>query len=475
MKEFLSPLARQYLEKITKDLDAKQVKIHQPFPEQLAFINDKARFTAAQCGRRAGKTYALAEKFLKQMEKYPGSLSRYIALTRDSAKDIMWPVLHELNDKYNLGANLAESTLTMTLPNGAKLRLFGADMINFIRRLKGAKSPAVAIDEAQEFGNHLETLINDVLTPTIADYADSWISLTGTPGPIPRGYFYDVTHAGKYNYSVHRWTIFDNPHMPGAGKFVEELKARNLWTEETPTYLREYKNRWVLDTESLLIKYKEELNHYETLPQGKWVYILGVDIGHRDADALAVVAWNEQSKEVYLVEEVITRGQDITELSNQITAVQGRYEIAKIIMDEGALGKKIAEEIRRRKHLPIQPADKMRKMENVAFLNEWLRLGHFKAKKDSRFAQESYQLQIDYERTTPTRLEVKKGFHSDIIDAVLYAFKESPAFTYQKEPPKPVVGTTEWFNKEVTDMEKAAQDHFEALEEASKGFSDDWP
>ena len=184
------------------------------------------------------------------------------------------------------------------------------------------------------------------------------------------------------------------------------------------------------------------------------------------------MAWSDNSKKIYLVEEVITRQQDITELSNQITALQGRYDIAKIIMDEGALGKKIAEEIRRRKHIPVQPADKSRKIENVAFLNEWLRLGHFRAHKNSRFAQDSYQVQIDYEKSTPTRLEVKKGFHSDIIDAVLYAFKESPAFTYSKPVELPKYLSDDWFKKEVTDMEIAAQEHFEAIEEASKGYGE---
>ena len=141
-------------------------------------------------------------------------------------------------------------------------------------------------------------------------------------------------------------------------------------------------------------------------------------------------------------------------------------------MDEGALGKKIAEEIRRRKHIPVQPADKMRKVENVAFLNDYLRQGKFKAKRDSHFAKDSELLQIDYDKTTPDRLVVKKGFHSDIIDAVLYAFKESPAFTYQKPKDKPKPGTKEWYDQQIDDMERSAIEHFERLEESKQfGFT----
>ncbi len=441
-----------------------------PFPKQDAFINDTAQFRTALCTRRAGKTSALAEAFKKIMDRYPNSLCRYIALTRDSAKDIMWQVLQDMDEKYGWEAEFLESSLTMKLKNGARLRLLGADMKNFIKRLKGAKSPAVAIDEAQDFGEHLETLVDDVLTPTLADYTDSWLAVTGTPGPIPRGYFYDITHKMLHGYSVHKWGLYENPYLPDPQGFVDKLKAKKQWGDDHPTYLREYKGIWVLDTESLLIRYNEQLNHFDALPPANYTYILGVDIGFNDADALAVVAWTESSPNIYLVEEITTRGQDITELSNQITKMQAKYDIAKIVIDAGALGKKIAEELRRRKQIPIEAADKTRKFENIAFLNEWLRLGRFKAKNNSTFAQDSYMLQIDQDATTPDRIVTKKGFHSDIIDAVLYAFKESPAFTYQKQPDKPKPNTPEWYEQEVSDMEQKAIEFFNRQEEASEGF-----
>lgn len=454
-------------------LKKKQLQI-KLFGPQDEFVQDKSQFLAALCTRRAGKTNALARKFKKIMDQYPGSLCRYIALTRDSARDIMWPVLEDMNERYQWNAQLTESNLTMTIPNGATLRLYGADMKNFIRRLRGAKCPANAIDEAQEFGPHLQSLVDDILTPSILDYKGSWLALTGTPGPIPRGLFYDITEQGSADYSIHKWSLLDNPYLPNAREFIETLKRKHKWEESNPTYLREWKGQWVLDLESLLIKYDEKKNDYETLQPGHWNYILGVDIGIRDADALAVVAWSESTPDIYLVEELITSGQDITELSNQINYMMKKYDISKIVMDEGALGKKIAEELRRRRQIPVHPADKTRKMENVAFLNDWLRLGKFKAKKDSRFVRDSFMVQIDWEKTTQTKLEVKKGFHSDIIDAVLYAFKESPAFTWQPPIIKPAYGTLEWQKEEVTDMERAAEEHFNKQSEEEKDSAWGW-
>lgn len=434
------------------------------FPLQDAFVVDPSQFLVAQCSRRAGKSNGLAIRFFRALAKYPGCYCPYIALTHSSARNIMWPVLQEQDEIFKVGFKFRESDLTAKHPNGSTLQLLGANTEGFIKRIKGIKTPAAAVDEAQDAGRHLKSLIDDVLTPAIADYEGSWIALTGTPGPVPRGYFFDVTEGKKYGYSIHKWTLFDNPYLPNARKFVSELKLKQEWDDQNPTYRREYLNEWVLDVESLLIKYAPEKNDYTELPRGHWNYILGIDIGFRDSDALVVLAWSESTSSIYLVEEAVTATQDITALANQISDFQRRYDIQKIVMDTGGLGLKIAEELTRRKQIPVMAADKKRKFENVAFLNDWLRLGKFKAKRDSRFALDSYQVQIDWEKTTPDRLVVRDSFHSDVIDAVLYAFRESPAFTFQPAKEKPKYGTTAWAEAEEDSMlqeeiDRAEQDN----------------
>lgn len=455
----------------------KLLNLGQSFPEQYAFTQDPSRYIAAQCSRRGGKTNGLAIRFFKTLAKYPRSQCVYLALTRDSAKEIMWPVLQEINDKYGLGCEFKESTLEMKYKsNGSVLKLWGADMKNFIKRLKGRKYPGVGIDEAQDFGGHLQSLVDDVLTPSIADYEDGWLAITGTPGPVPNGYFFDITQQRRYGFSFHSWTILENPYMPNPQKFLEDLLAKREWDETNPTYLREYKNRWVLDVQSLWVVYKESLNNYEKIsPQleNKMHYILGIDLGWRDADALAVLGWSENEPVTYLIEELITKKQGITELTNQIETLQKKYTFDKIVMDEGGLGKKIGEEIRRQKHLPIHGADKQLKQQNVGFLNDALGLGRFKAKSNSRFAKDSYVVQIDWDKSTPDKIVIRKHPHSDIIDAVLYAFKESPAFTYRDPPKKPEYGSKEWAEAQQDEMREAALDYFTKQSEKERGYNTD--
>lgn len=436
------------------------------FAAQNAFIDDPSRYIDAQCSRRAGKTGGLARKFLKTMAKYPKSQCIYLGLTLDSAREIMWPVLHELNDKYSLGLTLLDSKLIAKHPNGAVLKLFGADMKNFIKRLKGRKYPGVGIDEAQDFGTHLQSLVDDVLTPSISDYEDGWMALTGTPGPVPQGYFFDVTRNKKYGYSHHEWTLLENPFMPNPEAFIKDLIIKREWASDNPTLLREYRNQWVLDVDSLWVKYKENINNYTELPkEHKFNYIMGVDIGFNDADAIAVIAWSETTPITYLVEEKITKGQALTELVEQIRTLQTKYDVPKIVIDEGGLGKKLAEEIRRRYGISVEPADKARKQENVEILNDSLRLGKFKAKSHSRFALDSYLVQIDWDKSTPNRIVVKKKPHSDIIDAVLYAFKESYGFTYRPAVAGPKYGTKEWADAQSQEMwEREMEGHQQASE-----------
>jgi hypothetical protein len=446
------------------------------FLKQNAFVNSTAPFLAAQCSRRAGKSSGLALRFFRTMETHPKSLCLYLSLTFDSAKSIMWPILQEMNETHKLGCTFTEGKMIMTHPNGAKLRLYGVDMKNFIKRLKGQKSPAIAIDEAQDMGSHLESLVDDVLTPMMSDYPDAWLTLTGTPGPIPRGYFFDVCQKGRDGYEVHNWTINDNPYMPNPEAFIQSLIAKKQWETNHPTLLREWRNKWVLDIESLWIKYKEKVNHFDNLPiKLKYNYILGIDWGFKDADALAVLAYSDDSPDTYLVEEVLTTKQGPDALAQQIKVLMGKYTIVKMVMDMGGGGLKMAEDFVTRYQLPITPAKKTEKQAAVELFNDALRLGKFKAKADSRFAQDSYLIQIDWEKSTPDKTVIKKGFHSDVIDAALYAFRESPAYGYSAPVTGPVYGSQEWglieqekmreaMYKQIQDDKNQLNDQYETYE-----------
>jgi hypothetical protein len=441
----------------------------QNFPKQDAFVMDASRFVSAFCTRRAGKSNGLAIRYYRTLKRHPGALCPYIALTRDSAKNIMWDVLQEMDERFKIGAKFTESDLTATLPCGGRIKLFGADMKNFIKRLRGIKTPGVGVDEAQDFGAHLIYLIDDVLTPAIGDYVDGWIALTGTPGPIPHGYFYEVTHEGLYGFSQYSWSIHDNPYFPNSRQFVAEIKAKKKWTNESPTYIREYGGdegipRWVLDLDALVFKFTER-NHYNSLPahKGEWNYVIGVDFGFDDADAIAVIGWHPHHKDAYLVEEFVQRGQGITDLAGEIQRLMEKYKPMKIVADTGALGKKIADELTKRFSLPIDAAEKDRKFEFIELLNDALRMAKFYAKPDSTFADDCKRVKWDTESVKP---KISDTFHSDICDAVLYAYREALHWLSVPEPPRHQPGSDAAMQQEEDEMEKQAeQDYLQSISE----------
>lgn len=446
------------------------------FDKQLKFVEDPHHFKVSVCSRRSGKTVACAADLVDTALASPGTVSLYITLSRNNAKKLIWPEIQKINRNFALGGAEDMTELSMTFPNGAVIYCSGAKDASEIEKFRGLALKKVYIDECQSFRPYIQELIDDVIAPALLDYAGT-LCLIGTPGPVPTGFFHDCAVKSE-NWSKHGWTFFDNPHIPIKSKHTHEqllqreLKRRGVSSDD-PSIQREFFGRWVLDSDSLLLHYNNDLNHYTQLP-GKpedYTYIMGIDLGFDDADAIAILAWSEKDPITYLVEEIVTERQGISELVSQVEQMIKKYNPGKMVIDQGGLGKKIAEEIRRRHHIPVQPADKARKMENVAFLNDALRTARFKAKGASKFASDSYLMEIDRAKSTPDRIKVSDKYHSDIIDAVLYAFRESPAYTYQEAKKLPKPGTREWANMEQDDMFEAALDHFEAQADLEKKFN----
>lgn len=437
------------------------------FGKQWKFVTDPQPFKIAVCSRRAGKTIACAAHLIDTAINAPDTVSLYITLSRNNAKKLIWRELLKINTKYALGGILDSTELSITFPNKAVIYVSGAKDSSEIEKFRGLPIKLCYIDECQSFREYIQELIDDIIAPALLDYAGT-LCLIGTPGPIPTGYFYECDQVSEA-WSKHGWTFFDNPFIPEKSKMTHqqlldrELKRRGVKVED-PSIQREFFGRWVLDSDSLWIHYKHELNHFTQLLEGvKYNYIMGIDLGFEDADAIAILAWSERDPATYLVEEVVVKKQGITELVNQVIALDKKYNVDKMVIDTGGLGKKIAEEMIRRHQIPVQAADKVRKQENVAFLNDALRTGRFKAKSASHFAKDSQLVEIDRNKSTPDKIRLSDKYHSDIIDAVLYAFRESPAFTYQKEPPPPPKwGSPEWAKQQTDEAWEQAQEHFQA-------------
>jgi hypothetical protein len=300
--------------------------------------------------------------------------------------------------------------------------LSGADNRSEIEKWRGIGWGKVRGDEAQAFPDYLRDAVNDVLLPALMDHNGD-LGLIGTPSAVPTGFFYECTQSAKWSH--HAWTVFENPHIPDPKGYLQEVLQLRGVKEEDPSIQREFYGRWAYDPDALVFKFDPAINCYERLPDGEWETVIGVDIGFDDADAIAVLGFTAGRSEAHLREEVVCAKQTITQLAEKLAALIDKHQPHSVVMDTGGLGKKIAEEIQARYRLPIRAAEKSRKFEYIELLNDAMRSRRFFVPRGSRFAHDAMLVEWDKDKSKNDKLVVSDRFHSDICDAVLYAFRES--------------------------------------------------
>jgi len=118
----------------------------------LAFHARSERWAIIVAHRRYGKTVAAINDMLRraltidasrQIYSQQGPRYAYIAPTREQAKDIGWQILKSAAGVLP-NVVFRESDLTAELPNGAKIRLYGAENYD---RMRGLPFDGVAFDE----------------------------------------------------------------------------------------------------------------------------------------------------------------------------------------------------------------------------------------------------------------------------------------------------------------------------------------
>jgi len=388
--------------------------------------------------------------------------------------------LLRLIEDYSVECKVDNTRLTVSFPNKSRIYIAGAKDRTEIEKFRGWKLRKCYIDECQSFRTYIKELINDIIIPALRDKRGE-LYLTGTPGPVKAGVFYEYSQSK--NWRSHHWTAFDNPYMHDPPKLDleevlrEERVIRGI-DESDPSYIRETFGKWIEDSDALVYKFNRTRNIYTTLPtDGEWSYIVGVDIGYNDSDAIAVIGFNSHHKKVYLVDEHVKNKQNISQLVEVIQYYKDQYNPIRMVMDAGALGKKIQEELRFRHGLHLEAAEKTRKVEFIELLNDDLRTERFKAFENSLFQEDCMLVQWDKDSKirNPEKPKISDTYHSDICDAVLYAWRECKHYLSEKPVKAPVEGTNDYMkeleNREAEDMQRKKEDPYAF--ELEKQFEED--
>jgi phage terminase large subunit len=167
--------------------EERVVRIEIPYaPRKIfqAFHDRPQRWGVIVAHRRAGKTVACINELIKCALECAKENPRfaYVAPFYTQAKDVAWTYLRKFTDVIP-DARPHESELRVDLPNGGRVRLYGADNYD---RLRGGYFDGIVLDEYADMDPRA---YSEVIRPALSD-RQGWAVFIGTPKG--RNSFWDI-------------------------------------------------------------------------------------------------------------------------------------------------------------------------------------------------------------------------------------------------------------------------------------------
>jgi hypothetical protein len=488
------------------------------------------KYLSIRCPRRAGKSFGKTALALWFGEMFPNSRILIISLTLKSTKENYWAGapggIFSQNAKYDLNLRYNNTDLVWMHENGSRGRLQGAETIADIERIRGAMAEAdlAIVDECKSFAPDLLTeLIREVLQPGLMT-RDGVMVLGGTPGSIPVGTFFEATSerartdAGRVTcipvgaeagpayaslsederaelWRLHTWTIQDNTGAPH--QWVRALgdKRRMNYSDDHPSWRREYLGEWVTDATDLVYAWagckgkgdvtwnpqRTRTNPSGLEPsEGPWRYVLGIDLGYVDDSALVLCAYSETLKVMRHVYDFKSPEMDLDDFVDEVFHVIEKFgRPDAIVADTAGGGSKIlVETLNQRYGLGIEPAKKTDKQDWIELVNSDFGSGRIQIIPGSDLAHELSGLQWDLSRDSKMilartgRLREDPQCPNHLCDALLYLYKY--AYHFWSERPERVheKGTEQWWVEyERQQLEKALAKRREMRRDPSGFFA----
>lgn len=472
-----------------------------PPPAKL-YVKDEARFKAGRCPRGAGKSYANVIQCLYHAETKPGFRYLVIGTSLRAIKQDYWQGapggFQMLDARFDIGLQFNYTDLRITHKNGSTGSLAGVDSAEDMERLRGSKVEAdlIILDECQLHSpDRLRDLLDQVVLPGL-DRRNGQLALTGTPGYVCLGEFYDATCDIARNvsggltcipyalkdtpaykdvenkgdlWSYHHWKQEDNHALPHLWQRSLAEKRRKGWADDHPIWLRERLGEWVNGSSGLVYKYAElrskglvnwipnkTPSNPTGLPAdlGPWHMLLGVDFGYEDDFALVVGAYSEVDGTLRHVWDWKSPHLTFDSMVEAIEDAESRFgPFEAIVADAAGLGKVLVETLMSR-GIPINKADKREKFDFIELMNGDFHNGKIKLIEGSDLHHELCALQLDLSKETK-EIQARKGklkedpnCANNLADAWLYLWRFSyHRYTKENEPRRAAPGSPEWYDE----------------------------
>jgi len=414
-----------------------------PKPHQRAAhaLMQKARFVVLVWHRRAGKTmFAVATLFLRALQcKRPRGRYGYIAPFLNQAKDIAWQYFLMFAEAIP-GSAVRVEELSVTLPNGARIRLYGAD---YPDRIRGGYFDGVVLDEV---GDMRANVWGEIVRPMLADRS-GWALFIGTPKGI--NLFSDLYFAaleGRPDWACDLRRASDTGMIP-----EEELRQMKLdmspqeIAQELECDFQAAREERLISLSDVLEAQKREVGRreYEFAPK-----ILGVDVA-REPHGDRSVAQPRQGLVARKPE--IWRIPDLMDVADQVARIAERWKPDAIFLDY-SMGAGVADRLAKLGFgdivnlvhfggAALDPRFKNRRAEMWWHMAQWLKNGGCLPRMKEYQAELPAPRWIRKTDTGKAQLEPKEEikkrlrFSPDVADALALTFA-APVHPRHEQPPE---------------------------------------
>jgi len=413
-----------------------------PMAPQRKVLEDKARLLLLCCSRRAGKSEVLSRMIADALLGCShGEWVVFGARTLGIAKDIIWAELSVLDAKYCLGWSINNSDLSIATQSGGRFRLFGVDDRKSVDKVRGKKYRLVICDEASTYDEHLRELVEVAFDPGTKDL-DGRIVLSGTPGYVKVGYWYEASQGIVRGWSCHHWTIRDNTHIADVEAKLAETREMFGWDDDHPTYVCEYLGVWADNSTLLVCDYNDARNGIDELPDDyslSWRHVIGIDFGSVDATAWVVLAVNPFTDERYVVYSFSQSGllgDEPVEITRELVE---RFKTTYVVSDPAGGGLPFYKTFNA-KHgqsmgCVIRSANKTDLLGRIRMFNAELRTGRLKFLRREAAGVIAETRRLLWKDERKNVIVEGKAFPMDNWDALLYACMEVISWKSRDKPP----------------------------------------
>ena len=420
-----------------KDIDFMHYKLLKGlFKEQRDLLqdDDQYRKQIVICGRRAGKTYSNARRLVWTCIK-PNSPCLYMNLTFTNAINQMWDEVHKAIEAVGLtikSESKAEGNIIFT--NGSSITFRGNNNKGEADKARGYSYRLVIIDEVGHQRN-MTYLMDEVLRPCMADYADSVLVCTGTPPRVPHTWAEKAWN--DKTFKQYHWTMYQNPNMPDPDVFIDDECRSKGVTRESSFIQREYLGiLGAYDTEAQVFKDRKTYIVPSDLKELNFTNIcIGVDFGFSDYNAVVSLAYNKNTRQAWVIRENKFNHADITTI---VSVIKEHDEAAKSVLLSKNLSpevdvfcdnneKSIIAELKRNYGVRAYPAWKHDKAMAIEQLAEELRTGRMNIPLHGALDDEMDSILYKRDEGTDAilpELDEDLGIHPDIMMALLYASRQ---------------------------------------------------